>query len=146
MLAQITPSPADLAERLSEAQKNYEAALGFFPDQMNTTVIIENVLRLAEEAGVKAIQLITQPWTTEEFGDQEYAVFRLSINAGGDYAGLAGFIDRLETDTPPTLVIESIIIKRATDIDEQVASFEAGLEIAVYARPPTADGSGEAEE
>jgi len=136
MLAQIPPSPADLAERLSEAQSNYEAAQDSFLGQMNTTSIIDTVLRLADEAGVKAIPLITQPWTTENISDLNYAVFRLSITASGDFTGLAGFIDRLGTDEPPTLVIESIVLERATDTGEQVAPFEARLEIAVYARPP----------
>lgn len=141
MLALIPPSPADLAERLSEAESNYEAALDSFPGQVNTTGIINTVLRLAGETGVKAIPLITQPWTTEDIDGQEYAVFRLSVTAGGDFAGLADFIDRLETDTPPTLIIESIVLERATDIEEHAALFEARLEIAVYARPPAADGS-----
>lgn len=146
MLAQIPPSPADLAERLSQAQSKYEAAQSSFPGQTNTTSIIDSVLRLAGEAVVTAIPLITQPWTAEDISGQGYAVFRLSITAGGDYNNLANFIDRLETDTAPTLVIESIIIERATDTGEQAALFEARLEIAVYARPTAADGSEEAEE
>jgi hypothetical protein len=146
MLAQIPPAPADLAERLSEAQSNYEAAQDSFPGQMNTTSIIDTVLRLADEAGVKAIPLITQPWTTENINDLNYAVFRLSVTASGDFTGLAGFIDRLETVESPTLVIESMVLERVTDITgEQVAPFEVRLEIAVYARPPAADGSEEAE-
>jgi hypothetical protein len=147
MLAQISSSPADLADRLSEAQSNYEAALGSFPGQINTTGIVDIVLRLADEAAIKAIPLITQAWTTEDIDGQEYGVFRLSVTASGDYARLADFIDRLETETPATLVIESIALERPTDIsEEQATSFEARLEIIVYARPSTADGSEEAEE
>ncbi len=146
MLAQIPPSPAGLAERLSEAQESYETALGAFPDPISTTGIIDNVLKLADAAGVKAIPLITQPWATEEIGGQEYAVFRLSVTATGNYSNLADFIDRMETDTPPTLVIESMVIERATDTEEQVEPFEAKLELAVYARPAAGDGTGGAGE
>jgi hypothetical protein len=147
MLAQIPPSPTDLAERLSEAQSDYTAAQDSFPDLLNTTSIIDTVLKLAAEAEVKAIPIITQPWTIEDIGGQDYAVFRLSVTASGGFAGLADFIEQLETGNPPTLVIESMLLERATDIIEEPAMppYEVKLEIAVFARPPAADGSEEVE-
>ncbi len=141
MLSQIPTFPADLEERLIEAQSSYEAAQNSFPDQLNTTEIINAILRLADDAGVKAIPLITQPWTQENINSQDYSVFRLSITTNGAYTNLTDFINRLETSEPPTLVIESLVADRATDItDGEVAPpCEARLDIAVYARPPATD-------
>jgi hypothetical protein len=137
-LAQIPPSPTDLEERLSAAQSSFEAVQYSFPDILNTTGIINAILGLADDAGVKAIPLITQPWTVESVSDHNYSVFRLSVTATGTYTELADFINRLETGEPPTLVIESLLVERITDIsgEENAIPAEAKLEIAVYARPP----------
>jgi hypothetical protein len=139
MLAQIPPSSTDLEERLSAAQSSFEATQNSFPDILNTTGIINAILGLADNVGVKAIPLITQPWTMESISDHNYSVFRLSVTATGAFTELADFINRLETGEPPTLVIESLLVDRIPDMsgEENVILVEAKLEIAVYARPPT---------
>jgi hypothetical protein len=141
MLAQIPTFPADLEQQLSDAQSSYKAAQNSFPDQLNTTAIINAILRLADDAGVKAIPLITQQWASENISGQDYSVFRLSVTASGDFDGLSSFIDQLENGEPPTLVIESLLIDRATEITggETATPCSARLEIAVYARPPAID-------
>jgi hypothetical protein len=138
ILAQIPAFPTDLEERLNEAQRSYEAVRDSFPDQMNTTGVINAILALADDAGIKAIPLITQPWMPENINNQDYSVFRLSVTASGEFTRLVDFIDRLETGEPPTLVIESTLVDQATDItgEDESPPFEAKLEIAVYARSP----------
>jgi hypothetical protein len=141
MLAQIPTFPADLEEKLSDVQSSYKAVQNSFPDQLNTTAIINAILKLADDTGVKAIPLITQPWTPEIINNQDYSVFRLSITASGDFAGLASFVDQLENGEPTTLVIESMLIDQATEITdgETVPPCITKLEIAVYSRPLAAD-------
>jgi len=117
---------------LSAAQSRLEEAQNSFPDILNTTGIINAILRLADEVGVKAIPLVTQPWAVENISDQDYSVFRLSVTATGTFTKLSGFIHRLETDEPATLVIESLLTDRAPETDEELV---AELEIVVYARP-----------
>lgn len=147
LLAQIPPSPADLEQRLSAAQSSYAETQNSFPSPLNTTQIINGVLRLADDAGVKAIPLVTQPWTIETISDHDYAVFRLSVTVTGDFTKLVSFIDRLETGEPPTLVIESLLIDGVTDMpgEENALPAAAQLEIVVYARPPAPRENGEAE-
>lgn len=147
MLAQIPLPPADLEQRLSEAQSSFEATQNSFPDRLNTTRIINAILRLADDVGVKAIPLITQPWTVESISDQNYSVFRLSVTANGTFTKLASFINQLETGEPQTLVIESLLVDRVTDTpgEEGEIPVEAKLAIAVYARPPAADEKEKAE-
>jgi hypothetical protein len=138
ILAQIPAFPTDLEEQLNEAQRSYEAVRDSFPDQMNTTGVINAILGLADDTGVKAIPLITQPWMPININNQDTSVFRLSVTASGEFTRLVDFIDRLETGEPPTLVIESMLVDRATDITDEEESllFVAKLEIAVYARSP----------
>ena len=147
MLAQIPPSPADLEQRLNEAQSGLEVTQNSLPDRLNTTRIIDAILKLADGAGVKAIPLVTQPWTVESISDQNYSVFRLSITATGSFTKLVSFINQLETGQPQTLVIESLLVDRVTDKPEEegVIPIEAKFEIAIYARPPAVDEKKKAE-
>jgi hypothetical protein len=147
LLAQIPPPPADLEHRLSAAQSSYAETQDSFPDLLNTTQIINGVLRLADDEGVKAIPLVTQPWTVETISDHDYSVFRLSVTVTGDFTKLAGFIERLETGEPPTLIIESLLVDRVTEIqgEENALPVAAQLEIVVYARPPAPHENGKAE-
>jgi hypothetical protein len=147
MLAQIPPSPADLEQRLSAAQSDYESTQNSLPDRLNTTRIINAILRLADDVGVKAIPLITQPWTIESVSDHNYSVFRLSVTATGAFTKLVSFINQLESGEPQTLVIESLLVDRVTDTsgEDVTIPVEAKLEIAIYARPPAVDEKEKAE-
>jgi len=137
ILALMPPPPSDLELRLSAAQLDFESARQEFPEPLNTTGIIDGILRIADETGVKAIPMVTQPWTVEDISDYHYSVFRLSVTATGTFTRLAGFINRLESAEPRTLVIESLVANRITETaeEEDIVLFEARMEIAVYARP-----------
>ncbi len=132
MLALIPPSPPDLDQLLSAARAEYEAAREEFPEDLNTTMIVNGILEIVEETGVKAVPLVTQPWSPESYGDHVYSVFRLSVTASGAFTDLSGFIARLESGEPRTLVIKSLVADRLL---EAPGEFEAKMEIAVYARP-----------
>ena len=135
LLALVPPSPPGLPQQLSTAKVDYTAAREEFPEVVNTTVIIDGILRLAEDTGVKAIPMITQPWTAETAGGHAYPVFRLEVTASGAFTALADFINRLESGEPRTLVIESLVADQVPDAEEL---FEAKMEIAVFARPAAA--------
>jgi hypothetical protein len=141
LLAQVTPTPTDLEERLSAAEGLYAETQNSFADPLSTTRIINAVLSLADDTGVKAIPLVTQPWTVESVGDYDYSVFRLTVTATGGFTEVADFIDGLETGEPTTLVITSLLVDRVTDVpgDDDSLLVEARLEIAVYARPSATD-------
>jgi hypothetical protein len=141
LLTQVPPSPSDLEQRLSAAESLYAETQNSFPDPLSTTQIINAVLSLADDTGVKAIPLVTQPWTVESVGDYDYSVFRLSVTATGEFTEVADFIDGLESGEPPTLIITSLIVDRVTGTpgDDNSLPVEARLEIAVYARPLATD-------
>jgi superfamily I DNA and/or RNA helicase len=147
MLAQVPTSPADLEQRLKTAQSDYEAEQNSLPERLNTTRTIDFILKLAEAEGVKAIPLITQPWSLERVGSYDYSVFRLDVTASGTYTKLAGFIEQLETSELDTLIIESLSVERAADepAEEGTTPVRARLAIAVYARPPAGDDTEKAE-
>lgn len=140
-LAQIPPTPADPEQRQKAASAGLEAVINAFPALPNSTRIVNDILQLAEATGVKAIPMITQPWTVASVNQTEYPVFRLNIAVKGTYAQVAEFIDRLENGEPTTLVIADLTMENATEpsLNESDTgdnlSVDAVLNVAIYARP-----------
>jgi len=144
-LAQVSPPPADLEQRLISAQEELNAVKSSFPSYTNSTRIINAILKLADKVGVKAIPLTTQPWTIESVKDQDYSVFRLNLAVTGTFTQLSSFLSNLETGKPETLVIEYMSVNRLSGHSEGGGAasdniqVNAGLKIAIFALPPSAD-------
>jgi type II secretory pathway pseudopilin PulG len=143
-LTQIAPPPADLEQRLAAAQDDLEAAQNTFAADTNDIQIVNTILRLAEEIGVKAIPLKTQPWTTEKVSNRDYAVFRLNLAVTGTLTRVSNFLDRLENGEPGTLVIEYLAVEKVpgasggdSDAGDTI-QVNANIRIAIYALPPSA--------
>ncbi len=140
-LAQIPPAPTDLEQRLAAANITLERAKNAFPAPLDSTRIVNAVLKLADETGIKAVPLITQPWSIENFNEVDYPVFRLNIAASGTFAELTDFINRLENGETETMVIVDLKVDRITGTPAGEGETGAGipvdasLDIAVYARP-----------
>ena len=142
-LAEIPASPADLEQRLATARTSLDATINEFPGKLNTTMIVNNILELADDGGVKAIPLSTQPWAIERYGDYDFYVFRLNLAAMGTSAQLVCFLTQLENGEMPTLIIENLSVNKesemsvAESISESTTQIEANLDIAVYCQSPT---------
>ncbi len=150
-LALIPPPPADLETRLDEARNGLEVAKNAFPEQLNSTLIIDYILKLAVDAGVKAIPLLTQPWAVQSVGGKEYSILRLQVSVTGTYNRMAAFLVSLENGKYGTLVMEYVIVDSTTTpfkgggIYGDSAQIDANLEIAVYAQPPVIETEPEEE-
>jgi hypothetical protein len=140
-LALIPPPPTDLEPRQAAASAGLDMEIKSFPTRMNSTWIVNAILKLAEATGVKAVPMITQPWATERVNQTDYPVFRLNIAAKGTFTQLADFLNRLENGEPGTLVISNLRVERVTgppgDEGEtgDTVRVDTSLDIAVYARP-----------
>lgn len=144
-LAQIPLPPTDLEPRLAAAQTSLGSVNSTFPGELNSTRIINTILRLADEVGIRAIPLTTQPWTTESVNEEDYSVFRLNIAATGTFTRLSSFLSRLESGELETLVMERVKVDsinelfRGEDSYGDAIQVSARLEIAVYSRPPATE-------
>jgi hypothetical protein len=140
-LAQIPPASADQPQRLAAANAGLQAELILFPAQLNSTRLVNDILKLAETTGVKAVPLVTQPWTLVSENQTDYPVFRLNIDVKGTYGQVADFINRLENGEPPTLVIETLTMDIAVETrpdetgETDTIMVDAILNVAVYIRP-----------
>lgn len=140
------PQPApDTEQRLALAQANLTAAENNFPGLVNSTLVINAILKLADDVGVTAIPLATQPWSAEKTGVHDYYVLRLNVFVAGDFSRLVKFMDGLEKGEFPTLIIEQASLTGGAEpapagADSGAAlSVSASLDLAVYARSPPAE-------
>jgi len=137
-LREIPELPQDLEQRLAAAQASVAAEQSAFPGKMNTTQVINSILELADDCEVKAIPLITQPWSTEKVRQHDYYVFRLNVAVEGSLSQLLTFVDKLENSEFETLVVEGLEVTRVTEQLEKTAEgtvpFIASLDLAIYAR------------
>ena len=151
-LAQITAPPADLQQQLANAQAGLYAANTTLPDRLNSTRIINDILMLADDNGVKAIPLVTQPWATESIIKVNISVFRLNVAVKGTFSQVSSFLNRLENGECETLVIEYATIDSITepfggeDVYDDTIQVDAILDIVVYSQPPAADIEEESEQ
>jgi Tfp pilus assembly protein PilO len=135
-LALIPVPPADLDEQLADAEDKLWELEETLDIDSNIVRIVNRILRLAEDTGVKAIPLSTQPWATERYENQDYSVFRIDLAVSGNFTQMVDFLDRLENGEPETLVLEHV------NIEKESGSFlfespdegwiKADIRIAVY--------------
>lgn len=142
----VVPQPAqDLEERLAAAKENLATEQSKFPDSVSSTEIIDTILKLADESEVKAIPLVTEPWSTKKIGEHEYRVFRLHLRVEGSFLQLVYFVNQLESGELEALVVEDLSVTRDNEqaaehgISEGTVAITASLNLAIYARPLTSD-------
>ena len=137
-LAQMPAPPQDLEQRLEAVRASLVAEQSAFPSKMNSTQIINTILKLANDCEVKAIPLITQPWSIESIGEHGYHVLRLDIAVEGSFSQLVSFLSKLENGEFKTLIVEDLSVTRATEQSEGQTVTEgtipviAGLDLAIY--------------
>lgn len=129
--AQIPKPPPDLEQKLAAAKASLAAAQTDLPKELNSTQIINTILKLAIDCRVKAIPLSTRPWAKENTGEGYY-VFRLNMVISGGFSQLTNFVTRLEKEEFTSLVIEDLSVTRATNPSD--VSLTADLRLAIYAQ------------
>ena len=142
-LAQVPETPGDLQARLDAARSSLEDIENLVPDRVNTTQVVNTILRLADEVQVKAIPLVTQPWTVTRHGDFDYSEFRLNVAVTGSFDRMVDFVRQLENIEYVTLAIEDLSITASPaatgdgTVDNSIFA-DASLDLVIYARSPPA--------
>lgn len=133
-LAQTPPPPQDLESRLAAAETSLAAAQSALPRDINSTRVINTILKLADTCQVRAIPLVTKPWTKENIG-QGYYVFRLNVAVKGTFSNLSSFVSQLENGELETLVVENLIVTRAIGpVTEATTPVQASVDLAIYSQ------------
>jgi Tfp pilus assembly protein PilO len=132
-LAQTSQPPPDLEQQLAEAEAGLAAAQSDFPRDINSTRLINAILRLADDCQVRAIPLVTKPWTRENTG-QGYDVFRLSVVVRGSFTQVTSFVSQLKDIGFASLVIENLSVTADGPSAGGTAPVIADLNLAIYAQ------------
>ena len=144
-LRQIPQPPCDLEQRLAAAQASLAAEQSTFPDNINSTEVIDTILELADNSKVNIISLVTQPWSAEVVGEHDYYVFRLNIAVMGEFPQLLTYLNKLEKGDYTTLIIEALNVTRVTGqpeeeaIPEKALLISANLKLAIYSYSTISD-------
>ena len=142
-LAQVPEPPRDLEQRLAVAQVSLAAEQDAFPGQINSTQIVNTILKLANDCEVKAIPLVTKPWSMEDIGEHGYYVFRLNVAVEGSFSQLVSFVGKLENGEFETLVVEDLSVTKVEEqpegetVPEGSIPVTASLDLAIYTQSLT---------
>ncbi|GEM_PF-883482 len=134
-LNEIPQPPQDIEQQLAAAQAGLTTEQSSFPSEINTTQLVNSILEVASDCGVKATPMATQPWAVEMVGKHSYPILRLTIAVEGSFPQLATFAHELEGGEYATLVIEDLSATRGTEESEDgTIPITGSLELAIYTR------------
>jgi hypothetical protein len=145
VLDQMPGFPDDLEPRLASARADLSTEQGTLLKKINSTRAINTILQLADECGVKAIPVVTEPWSSVKVGEHDYRVFRLSVSVEGSFSNLVSFTDNLENGGLETLVVDNLSVTRTIgQFGEGSAAWgnmpvTARLHLSIYTRPLSVD-------
>lgn len=128
-IAGIPEPDEQLQLRLSQLETELEEEGKAIPESMDSTLVINSILELAESCNVTATPIRTQDWSMK--GDN-YLVYKLQIEVEGNYTQTAIFINRLENELFDNLIIVGLDISGGlkTDTEPDLAN----MQLAVYTR------------
>ena len=135
------PEPSTYwAEQLALTEATLAAEGQIIPSEINSSDVIEYILDLADDIGIKAIPLITQPWTEVHISNNEYSILRLDVGIQGAFALVKNYISRLESGEFQTLIVEDLIVNVDYGDGEEIYAGDAtpvvaSLNLAVFAKP-----------
>ena len=129
-----TPGPLpDLEQKLAEAEASLAEAQNALPRDINSTRVINAILKLAEACEVKAIPLSTRPWSADNIG-KGYYIFRINMAISGGFAQVNSFVSKLKNGEYESLVVESLSVSRVSASSGDTVNVAASLGLAVYTR------------
>jgi hypothetical protein len=134
--------PQNLEQRLEAAQERLDAEQSLFPSNLHSTEVVNTILRLADDGGIKAIPLVTQSWSTEVVGEHSYNVLRLTVATEGNFAQLVSFVSNLENGEYETLVVDDMsiaIVSGGGSASEAARTLVASFDLAIYAQSTASD-------
>lgn len=127
------PSVA-FAELLAVVQADLAAEYEVIPREISSSNVIDTILSLAQEIGVKAIPLVAQPWTEQYIGENTYRILRINVEIEGLFSQVREYVNRLESGEFNTLIVERLVI----DVEDEEAYaggatlVEANLDLAIF--------------
>ena len=105
---------------------------------MNSAQVINTILELADNCEVKAVPLVTRPWSIKKVGEHDYHTFRLNVAFEGSFLQLISFLSALENGELKTLIVENLSISGVNEqpeeegVPERTMLITASLDLVIY--------------
>ena len=132
MLSLIAAPPADLQQRLTDAQNaNLAAKQNLLPIDVDTTQVIRTVLAVAVEYKVNVIPLNADSWTNIAVEGTNYRVLTISLSVDGSYTDLTAFVKRFYGSEFPALVVDTITIHQSSQ-QTGGSAYTGVIELCIY--------------
>ena len=148
-LAEIPPPPTDLEQQLTDAQAGFDEARNSFPGQLNTTMIVNSILKLGDDIGATVIPLETQPWSTDNISNYNYDIFRVNLAFTGTFTQLVSFVNQLENGEFETVIMEGLNVAKENEesmkenISDNTTQINASMDMAIYLQSPIVESEAE---
>ncbi len=143
-LALIPVPQPDLLRQLADAKQANDLARGIWAEKVDTTQVIKSLLSAADEAGVKAIPLTTDEWSTKTIGNSDYRILSIKVSVAGSLANLTDLINRLYGGKFTAMGIETVTLSigegHTGGAGNPTGSVTGTLDLAIYSQPPQPGG------
>jgi hypothetical protein len=133
----LSEASTTFSEQLSVAQANLVAEYETIPRRVSSSDVVDIIISLARDVGIKAIPLETQPWMEQRIGETTYCILRISVETQGLFSQIKEYVSRLESGVFSTLVVEHLIVDI---VDEEAydggnTPVEASLDLVAFTQP-----------
>jgi hypothetical protein len=135
------PVPAtDLEQKLTElSAENTAASQAVSNNALNTTLILDSLLNLADNNQLTTSPLAADSWTSKTVGEGTYRILPLQIQLQGQLTAFNTFLSQIEDKTKyPSLVVSNVSILPSTDpaAGDNGSIISAKLELELVIRLP----------
>jgi hypothetical protein len=131
VMAAIPAPDTQLMRKLAQLEMEQKEEGNAIPATMDSALVINSILELANSCNVTAVPLETTDWIAT---GEHYMVYTLQISVKGEYEKITNFIDRLENELFDTLIINNLEFSGGLKPDPDGEPDTASLHVAIYTR------------
>jgi hypothetical protein len=106
------PAPAETQVRLTRAELALDAEQRAFSTLTSSPAVTQQLLGLAESAGILILEVVTEPGEPEKVGQNTYGALLVTLQVDGSAEAIAAFLYQLEGGFLPGGRIDLVSIER----------------------------------
>ena len=133
ILRKVPQDRLALEDRLTSAQQALDLERETFPSQQPTDVLLDYILQMADESGVKVLNTKIVSLREESIEQINYVVSPFDVQARGSMSQISSFLQLLEEGPLPALMIGTVNLSKSD------LGFSLGVSFSVYGRGPIPD-------
>jgi hypothetical protein len=129
-IAKVPAPDTQLPLKLAQLEREVKQESNSIPQKMDSTLVINAVLELAQSCNVTVTPIQTVDWS---MNDENFRVYTINLQVEGSYEEIVGFTGRLENELFANLIIVNLDISGGLEPDSDTGPDIASLTVSVYA-------------